>query len=151
MKRTSFVLPSLLAALLGATGLVACSDGNVFELAVGDCFDEAADSEGGEISDVPLVECDEPHDYEVFAATDYDGDDYPGQLAMEEYADEVCYGAFESYVGTAYEQSALYYSHFTPSTGSWATGDREVTCMLFEVDDAFEPVKLESSMRGSSR
>lgn len=151
MRLFSFA-PAVLAASLAGGLIPSCGQGNVFELSVGDCFDEAADFDGGEVSDVPIVDCEEPHDYEVFATEDWnEGDDYPGDAALVEWADGVCEGAFESYVGSPYATSALYYTHLVPSAGSWTTGDREVACMLVEVDGNGEVTKMEGSMRDSNR
>ena len=63
MKRLTLVL---LAFVLGVAA-TACGDdgGNVFSLEAGDCFDLDG-ATGEEVSDVPIVECSEPHDAEVF-------------------------------------------------------------------------------------
>jgi hypothetical protein len=130
-----------MVASLAAT---ACGSASVFDLAVGDCFDDPAS--GGEVSSVESVDCAEPHDNEVYAVYDYDGDEYPGEEAMTAAADEGCEARFEDYVGIGYFDSELYSTHLTPTQDSWDEGDREIVCVLYEPG-----VKLEGSMEGAAR
>ena len=44
-------------------------------LRVGDCLDEREDATA---PDVPVVPCDQPHDREIFAIVDLEGDEFPG-------------------------------------------------------------------------
>lgn len=105
----------------------------VDELRVGDCFNAGDETE---ISDVDGVPCSEPHDYEVFAIQDRDGETYPTQAEFDTIFESVCIPAFESYVGSDYATSALYAGFITPSESSWDDGDREYICYLYEpVDD----------------
>jgi hypothetical protein len=130
---------------LVAVGLVvsACGTASVFELEVGDCFD---DPPSGEVSSVSAVDCAQPHDNEVYALYDYDGDSYPGEEAMSSAADEGCESRFEDFVGIAYLQSDLFYTHLTPTQESWDDGDREVVCVIYEPGE-----KLTGSMEGAAR
>lgn len=148
MRRSTLLLASATAALavLGSGCGLLEGDGNVFELAVGDCFDRS--TETGEISDVPVVDCDEPHDSEVFHTFEVEGDDeYPGGEALVAQAEEQCLPAFADYVGLDYADSTLDVFPITPTDGSWAEGDREVVCALYDL----EQDELEGSMRGSQR
>jgi hypothetical protein len=95
---------------------------------------------------VSAVDCAEPHDNEVYALYEFDGDSYPGEDAMSASADEGCEARFEGYVGIAYLDSALYFTHLTPTQDSWDTGDREIVCVLYELN-----TKLEGSMEGAAR
>jgi hypothetical protein len=137
----SRLLGSLIVVALTVT---ACGSASVFDLSVGDCFDDPA--AGGEISSVDAVDCAEPHDNEVYALYDYDGDSYPGVDAMGAAADEGCEARFEDYVGIAYLDSELFYTHLTPTQESWDDGDREIVCVLYEPN-----TKLEGSMEGAAR
>lgn len=132
---------ALLAAL--ALALTACSSGNVFSLAVGTCFDDPSDF--SEVSNVPEVDCAEPHDNEVYYLFDLPDGSFPGSNAVDTAADEGCFEAFQPFVGTEYVNSILWYSYLTPTSGSWDAGDREVVCFLWHG----ELEKLEGSMRGS--
>ena len=95
-----------LALLVLAIGLIAsaCS-ATVLELEVGTCFDDPDTFE--EVEDVPIVECEDPHDNEVIANHDLTGSDYPGQEQTENRASQICYDSFADYVGIAYEESKV--------------------------------------------
>lgn len=137
------LLPPLSLLVLLLAGCA--SEGNVFSLAVGDCFDDPSES-AGEISDVAIVDCTEPHDNEVFHVIDVADGTFPGDAALAEQAQAECLPAFEAYVGTTYEESALDVFPITPTAGSWEAGDRQVVCALYDVDLA----KLTGSMQGTA-
>ena len=142
----------LAAVALTAAALAACNlipGGNqtsAFDLEPGVCFD---DVEGTDVESVPTVACDQPHDNEVFAVLNYPagGDEpYPGDSAMQSYADTECKGPFQDYVGLDYDSSVFYVFPITPSEGSWGQGDREIICALYEQGE-----KLTGSARGTRR
>lgn len=130
------VLSALLMAACGTdverdddTGeLLEPTEIDVFELRVGDCLDGF--SEGDEISRVRAVPCSADHSDEVFAAAEMSGEDYPGDDAVADFADEACVMEFEQFVGTAWEESELDYGYLVPTESSWAEGDREVLCII---------------------
>lgn len=136
-----------LVVLALALVTVACgsSEGDVFSLSVGDCFDDPDSVE--QISQVPIVDCDEPHDNEVYALFDLPDGDFPGDDAVQEAAADGCLGSrFESFVGTPYLESELWASALWPTSDSWAAGDREVVCFLYEPGTT-----LTGSQRGANR
>ena len=136
-----------LAAFVAALALAGCSlfnSGNVFELAVGDCFDDDSSTDT-ELSDVPIVDCAEPHDNEVFFTFELADGDFPGDDAILGEAENRCLPAFEEYVGRDYASSELDIFPITPTSGSWDNGDREVICALYDLDLD----KLTGSMQGS--
>ena len=117
---------------------------SAFEMRVGDCFDDEA-FEASEISDVPGMPCADPHDNEVYATFDIQGD-WPGDEGVEEAAFGGCYDRFAGAIGRSYEESVLDYTAIYPSLGSWKQrGDREVTCVAYNMN--FD--KLEGSVIGS--
>jgi hypothetical protein len=125
--------------------IAACGRQSVFSLPVGTCFDDQSD---GEITSVPEVDCAEPHDNEVFALIDYtETDVYPGSDAMSEIGTDLCIGQFESYVGLDYASSELAVFSIYPTEESWADGDRELICSLYDADLD----KLTGSMQGAAR
>ena len=102
---------------------------SVFDLAAGDCFG----TNEGPLASVLVVECGQPHVYEVFALVYHDGAAsaaYPGDDAMTEYADTACRVPFETYVGRDYATSAYWITTIAPSADTWAQGDREIVCTL---------------------
>lgn len=136
-----------LALVLLLLGLVTCGGAqSVFSLPVGTCFDDQEDAD--EISSVPAVDCDEPHDNEVFALIEYtDTDVYPGADEMRAIGTELCIDQFEDYVGIDYPTSTLDVFSIYPTEASWSDGDRELVCALYDVDLA----KLTGSMQGSAQ
>ncbi len=100
---------------------------DVFTLSVGDCLN---DQSSDEVTDVPVVPCEEPHDYEVY----YDFALPDGEFVEDDVtaaADEGCYGEFATFVGLSYEESLLDFTYFTPTQQSWDEGnDRIVSCMI---------------------
>ncbi|MDT9594112.1 septum formation family protein [Nocardioides zeae] len=150
-------------ALLAATTLAGCGsdeeatrdadtnevteagEADVFSLALGDCIDD--DGLGNEVSDVAAVPCAEPHDNEVFHVVEMEGDDWPGDEAVEAAVEEGCVGEFETFVGVAYMDSELDIFPLTPTQGSWEQGDdREILCLIY---DPAGPV--EGSLEGAAR
>ncbi len=113
--------------------LAACSQSNVLELSVGDCFDDDA-SFSEEVSDIPLIECSEPHDNEIYAVHTMSEATYPGLDTTGELADEQCVGGFESFVGVGYDVSELDIGWLAPTEESWSGGDREIVCFLYRID-----------------
>ncbi len=119
-------------------------DADVFTLAIGDCLVE--DSSGGEVQEVPVVPCDQPHASEVYYSHIIDGDELPDATEMETIAGDVCVANFESYVGLPYPESVFVYTVLQPTQGSWDSGDRELLCLL--ADPAGE---MTGSAAGSNR
>jgi hypothetical protein len=115
------------------------------ELEVGQCVE--LDTDATEISTLPLVDCDETHQGEVYFVTDLEGGDtFPGQDAVIERGQELCVGEpFEDYVGTPYLRSALEIFTVYPTEETWDAGDREVSCLVIRPDGG----DMTSSVRGS--
>ncbi|HZM29883.1 MAG TPA: septum formation family protein [Acidimicrobiales bacterium] len=103
-------------------------DETVFALEVGDCL--ASDPTGETVSEVPMVDCAEPHVSEVFHTTAIDAEELPSAADIEGIVQEECFAQFESFVGMAYEESALEITFLQPSDESWEQGDRELVCMI---------------------
>ncbi len=125
----------------------ACAPGNALTLEVGDCFDDAgpATDEITNVTDVPIVDCSDLHDNEVYATYELSDDDFPGTDAVYSDADLQCVEQFDAFVGMSYEQSDLDYGWLVPTADSWEIGDRAVVCFLYRVDLA----KMTGTMRGS--
>ena len=99
--------------------LAACQEGeSVFDLKVGDCVASlGAGAEAEEVERVRTVDCSEPHDGEVVAILDVEGDDFPGEETLFDMGFEGC----PSEASTS----------LTPTEDSWnELGDREIVCIL---------------------
>ncbi|MBM4183970.1 MAG: hypothetical protein FJ207_07055 [Gemmatimonadetes bacterium] len=119
---------------------------DVFEVHVGDCFNDEA-FENTEISELPAVPCSEPHDNEVYATFDIAGE-WPGEERVEELAYEGCLDRFAAAIGKGYEDSVIDYTTLYPSEGSWKQrNDREVVCVGYHM----EYEELTGSILGSRR
>ena len=104
---------------------------DAFSIKVGDCLNDATISE--EVTTVPFVECSEPHDSEVFARTDTTGDVFPGNDTLETALATFCRGdVFTQFIGVAYADSMYDTSGYFPSSDSWANGDRELLCTVWD-------------------
>ena len=134
--------------VLVMTLLAGCGEGNVFELAEGDCFN---DEESEEVSDVEIVPCDEPHQNEVYAVVLIEEPPelaYPGSDRVSDLAAQLCLEHFEDFVGLPYIDSLLDVSTLYPTQDSWESlDDREVICSLYDLEDLY----MEGSMQGSGR
>ncbi len=119
--------------------LAACSSGDsesVFDLRPGDCFDDVI--EGGDFAEeaetLPMVDCEDPHDNEAYALYDVADGAFPGQAAIDDEAIAKCVPLFEDYVASDYETSRLDIWWIFPTAESWSEGDREVACVLYDLD-----------------
>jgi hypothetical protein len=119
---------------------------SVFELEVGLCFNDEAD-DSNELETLPAVDCDTPHDNEVFFIYDADDGSYPGRDLLFDLARDRCVAEFEPYVGTDYYESNLDVFPIVPTGSGWSDGDREVICALYAADLS----KLVESMERTRR
>jgi len=170
MKRPALRVGVAAVALLATVGLGGCSvlsnflpssqpvrdaesgkiteqvdNADVFSLRVGDCLNSAALT-AEELTSIPVVPCDLAHDDEVFHSLTLDEAAYPGDDEIARIADVACRSPFREFVGVSFDQSALDFWPMTPTSSSWANGDREVLCI------AFDPAgKVTGSLAGAAR
>ena len=123
--------------------IVEAGSEDVFALKVGDCFDDPENF--GEVSSVAAVPCSDPHDNEIYYTFDLPGSIFPGEESIDATALDECLTAFDPYVGVAYEESRLDVSYLAPTAESWDAGDREIACMLYNLDFT----KIAGSMQGA--
>jgi hypothetical protein len=116
------------------------------DLQVGECFDQPVETT--EISDVQRQPCTEAHDAEVFLVVDHpEAEAYPISLTFDNFVDEQCKPAFNTYTGLDYDTSTdLNFSYFYPTRESWNDGDREVTCFIVRADGT----KMTSPVRAAT-
>lgn len=137
MRRALFIIVLALVAS-------ACS-GNVFDLEVGQCFDDPPSFD--EVANVDIVECSEPHDNEIYLAFDLADGSYPGEVSVEETAVQSCLAGFEPFVGQAYETSTLDIGYLFPTSETWQQGDREIVCLVYDLSGT----PLTGTVEGSGR
>lgn len=120
---------SLLESVITGTDPVPEGEADVFTLTIGDCLNDL--SAPDEVTSVPIVDCAEPHDTEVFARTDSTSSEFPGDAALSAELTTFCEGdAFTAFVGIPYADSIYATSGYFPTAGSWGNGDRELLCTI---------------------
>jgi hypothetical protein len=113
-------------------GLAACSDPEVPTAEVGDCIESLS---AGSVTEIPTVDCDEPHQAQVIGTFDHEGDDFPGTAAIEATAVEECTEAFEEFVGAPFLETSLSPSSLNPTEETWNEADDRETICLATRDD----------------
>lgn len=103
---------------------------------IGQCFDLPQDDPGAEDRAVWVVNCADPHTHEVFDIVTYEGPvlkggGYAGTAAVQDWAEQACYGRFEAFVGVPWTRSTLEIETWWPSQESWGRSDRSVICTVF--------------------
>ncbi len=113
---------------------------------VGDCLN--ADTPDVTLDEYEAVPCTQKHLEEVFVVTNHPagpGDPFPGEAAINNFAESTCTPAFGTYVGEDFESSHLGFSYFTPDKDTWPLGDRQVVCTVDNEDGS----PLRGSVKGS--
>ena len=126
---------------------------NPYDLDVGQCFNSYPTALGdGEYQELTtVVDCAGPHDGEVYFQTMHPaeaGEPFPGDAAMEMWAQQRCYEQFEPFVDQEYELSDLAIDTLRPTDETWSHPSgrhREVTCYL----EAWRGGRLLGSMQQS--
>ena len=138
-------------ALMTAVVASSCAEPPEPAAVVGDCV-LTVTGLGTAIDALPIVECSQPHQAEVFHVFDLEWEQpYNAQL-MSEHIDSICLPIFEEYVGLGYWDSFLEFETFPPTEEGWELGQRETLCMLFEPDyERGTLVMLTGSQQGSRR
>jgi hypothetical protein len=102
---------------------------DAFSIKIGDCF---LDPNVSQVSSLEIVPCSQPHFAEAFHKFDLTDATMPDETLMKQRASDGCTPAFDAFIGVAYNDSALDYYYFTPTTESWASGDREILCAVLD-------------------
>lgn len=117
---------------------------DVFSIKVGDCLNDAAAS--GTVTTAPIVPCSKPHDSEAYTSITMKDGAFPGADAVKAQADQGCADAFPGFVGIAYNDSKLSISYYYPTSDSWANGDREILCTVYD-----DGVKTTGTLKDAKR
>lgn len=136
---------------IGVTGGFDDDQVSVLSLDVGDCVDLGnPDVQVDTIEELPVRDCDEPHDAEVFAVADLalSSEEYPGTETVVAEVQRQCSGpTFEDYVGQDYQSSEIDVFTLYPTADGWDNGDQEYVCLAINVDRT----PLEETVEGSGR
>lgn len=120
------------------------AENDTFALPVGTCLDELATTY---ITSDNVLDCAQPHNFEIFSSFLVDDGAFPGESVFEDQAYEKCDAAFAAFVGIPYADSTLDYTYLSPTKETWAQGDREILCMIFDPSVAQTTGSLAASKR----
>ncbi|MFH9613090.1 septum formation family protein [Streptomyces pratensis] len=142
------------AVALLAIGAVGCADAidsakdgakkvvrqrSVFSLTPGDCYNPNSAATESEEFSVEIVPCDEAHKGQVVGEFAIEGkSEYPGDSGATKIADERCPVESQKFVTDTWalpEGVDLFY--YYPTSESWATGDRAVSCSYSKESGTF--------------
>lgn len=114
-----------------ATRLAEQGDKPIHLLRPGDCF--FVPDEGDRLR-VWSQRCSNPHEAEVFARFELDGEAYPGDEVVRAEARYGCAAEFEVFTGYPYDMGThLRIFSFRPDEAGWTTqSDRTVTCAVVD-------------------
>ena len=104
----------------------------LFDLELGDCLNDAGIPLRSDMTDVPRVSCEEPHDSELFAILGVEGSTFPGEREMVTQGQDRCARAFGDFIGIPFANSTLDFRFYYPTASSWAQGDRTIYCLAFD-------------------
>lgn len=118
----------------------------VLELEEGMCLNDIDQPLAQDLTEVPTVACEDPHESEVFAEVTIPGSDFPGIDDVQAQAIDQCQEEFRRFVGVEFTASTLNFHYYYPTESSWLVGDRSIYCVIFD------PGRLtEGSLRGANR
>lgn len=133
-----------LGVVVGAAVLSACAGGevrdssgkivgpgnwSVFDLRPGDCLNPADDL-SGDVSEVAVVPCVDPHSQEVFATVKHPEGPFPGAAAVSSWADVSCLTQLEAELDLTLADG-IFISYLLPSFDGWnKNDDRTVVCVM---------------------
>jgi hypothetical protein len=119
---------------------------STLDLEVGQCLNDVDQPLAQDLTEIPSVDCKQPHQSEVFAEVVLEDGDYPGVDSIVIEAVARCEAEFAEFVGIDFRSSGLSYHYYYPTQRTWADGDRSVFCVVF--DPGVDSV---GSLAGSAR
>lgn len=144
MAIAGLVISGLWVLVVAAIVILALvfDDGSVRATSIktGDCIAESP-ADGANVTRLPKVSCDEPHEGEVYAMIPVSGDTFPGQTAMESEYEQRCVTALDSYAPDAANDPEISSFLLYPSRDTWDAGDREVACIAITNDKRTGSIK----------
>lgn len=101
---------------------------NTTDLQVGDCTNGL--KEDTTVVDIPAVPCSQPHEGEVYAVVQLEGDEFPGDDVLQERAQRRCINELRAYSPKTLKNPAYGIFWFQPTDFTWARGDRDLACLV---------------------
>ena len=108
-------------------------------LRIDECFNRDEGLSAGRARTITtLVDCDDPHGFQIFSNLQYPADGsypYPGDDVMQDFALASCYQRFERWAGTMYETSELEIGVFAPTRETFEEQSyRRILCYVERAD-----------------
>jgi hypothetical protein len=140
----------VLVLATAVAGLTGCAAAEAPTADVGECLQIS--ELGDEVSSLPVVDCAQPHESEVYAVFNVDVAGVYDETAVIEAAEEGCRTEFADFVGRRYDSSVLDIFYLYPLADGWELGDRKVMCSIFEpsAEDG-TPTLVEGTLSGADR
>lgn len=134
-------------ALMLAIVVAGCGGPSVQQYSVGEGFDDTPELLAGEgLGNIEIIDCDQPHDNEIYFVADVPGDTFNLE-AVRQFAFDTCLAEFETFVGHDYATSILDFGIIYPTEDTWdRADDRQIVCLIYRMD--LEQVT--GSLRGSN-
>lgn len=143
-KVRGYIGIAVLIAIIGAILFIVRNNQDAGNLAVGTCFDVPTASDFSTVEKHP---CTEAHDGEVVLVSKLTGDSYPITLTLNNFINDNCVPAVETYTGRKAEDiEDLELGYFSPTRDAWNDGERTITCYLYDVNEA----KLSKSVKAGA-
>ncbi|MFE9723856.1 septum formation family protein [Streptomyces sp. NPDC005794] len=103
---------------------------SVFSLAPGDCYNPNSSATASEEFSVEIVPCEEAHEGQVVGEFAIEGESaYPGDEGASKIADERCPAVSQKFVSDSWAiPKGVELFYYYPTSASWKTGDRAVSC-----------------------
>ena len=105
---------------------------SVKELIPGTCVNDQSLPPGEVFYSIPVVECAQAHDSEVYLVGDLTYSYYPSVDELSGFLENLCAEGFRSYVGEEPQNSNLAYSFWIPIEAEWANGYKRYHCVLWD-------------------
>jgi len=102
------------------------------ELIPGSCVNDLSLPPGKTFYTVPVVECSQPHDSEVYLVGDLPYSYYPSVEELAGVLENLCAEGFRSYVADAPENSRFVSNFWFPFEAEWNEGYRRYHCILWD-------------------
>ena len=104
----------------------------IMELELGACLNDASAPERADTDTLLVVECEEPHDSELYAILAIEDSTFPGEAALTEEGSARCAAVFGDFIGVDFRSSVLDFHFYHPTASSWVEGDRSIYCMAID-------------------
>ncbi len=105
---------------------------SIFDLDLGACVIDRSTPDGSDVDTVEVVDCETPHDSELFALIPVTENSFPGTDYLLREGGTRCQSAFDDFIGVDFTESVLDFTYYYPTPSSWVDGDRSIYCLAHD-------------------